>query len=145
MIAVVSAVLFIAAGCSAGSTSGSGGGSGGPSLKIVEPAGGAAVGASFTVRVQASESLGTQASGKHHIHVWFDNNANDYQVVEADHVQINSGRLSAGEHVIHASLRNANHSPAGAEAQETVTVTNSDAPAPAASSNPPDDGGGYGY
>ena len=145
MIAVVSAVLFIAAGCSAGSASGSGGGGSGPSLKIVEPASGASVGASFTVRVQASESLGTQASGKHHIHVWFDDNANDYQVVEADHVQIESGRLPAGEHVIHASLRNANHSPAGAETQETVTVTSGGPPAPAASPNPPDDGGGYGY
>ncbi|MFI5891134.1 hypothetical protein ACIA5D_13575 [Actinoplanes sp. NPDC051513] len=95
--------------------------------------------------MEASESLGTQASGKHHIHVWFDDNANDYQVVEADHVQVESGRLPPGQHVIHASLRNANHSAAGAEAQETIAVTSPGAPAPAASSNPPDDGGGYGY
>jgi hypothetical protein len=141
---VVLAALFLLAACG-GTASGDAGasGGGGMSLSIVEPSDGAQVSTPFTIRVQASVPLGTQASGLHHIHVWFDGDANKYQVVEADHVEIDSGRLTAGQHVIHASLRNANHSPAGAETQETVTVGNGGS-APPASPNPPTDGG-YGY
>jgi hypothetical protein len=148
IIAVLSAILLFAAGCggSGGSSdSGGSGGGGGMSLKIVEPKDGASVTTPFTVKVEASVPLGTQESGKHHIHVWFDDHANDYQVVEADHVEVDSGKLPAGQHVIHASLRNANHSPAGAESQETVTVgAGGGAPAPATSPSPTDNGG-YGY
>jgi hypothetical protein len=147
ILAVLSAVALFTAACGGGASdsSGSGGsGGGGMSLQIVEPADGASVNTPFTVRVQSSVPLGTTGSGKHHIHVWFDDKANDYQVVEADHVSVDSGKLGPGQHVIHASLRNANHSAAGAEAEETVMVSAGGAPAPAASPTPTDSGR-YGY
>jgi hypothetical protein len=143
ILAVLSAVALITAACGTDSSGGSdsgGSGGGGLSLRIVEPAGGASVGTPFTVRVQSSVPLGTTGSGKHHIHVWFDDKANDYQVVEADHVAVDSGQLGSGQHVIHASLRNANHSAAGAEAEETVLVTAGGAAAPAASPTASDSG-----
>jgi hypothetical protein len=144
MIAVLSALLLLAAGCGGGGSDDSGGGGsggGGLSLKIMEPTDGTSVTTPFTVKVDSSVPLGTTESGKHHIHVWFDDKANEYQVVEADNVQVDSGKLGSGQHVIHASLRNANHSAAGAEAEATVMVTSGGgAPAPASSST-----GGYGY
>jgi hypothetical protein len=149
LFAVVSALVLLTAGCGGSSggsddAGGNGSGGGGMSLKIVEPADGTSVSPPFTVKVQASVPLGTTGSGKHHIHVWFDDKANDYQVVEADHVDVDSGKLPAGQHVIHASLRNANHSAAGAEAEETVMVTGGGAPAPAASPTQTSTGGnGY--
>jgi hypothetical protein len=144
ILAVLSALLLFAAGCGGDSeNSGDGGSGGGSDLRIVEPADGASVSTPFTVKVEAGVPLGTTESGKHHIHVWFDDNANEYQVVEADQVEINSGKLSPGEHVIHASLRNANHSAAGAEAEQRVMVTGGGAPAPASPSQ--GDSGPYGY
>jgi hypothetical protein len=146
ILAVLSALALLAAGCGGGSSGDSGGGSGGGglTLQIAEPADGTSVTTPFTVKVDSSVPLGTTESGKHHIHVWFDDKANQYQVVEADNVQVDSGKLGAGQHVIHASLRNANHSAAGAEAQATVMVTaGGGAPAPASPSAT--DTGGYGY
>jgi len=147
ILAVLSALALLAAGCGGGDSgdSGDGGsGGGGMSLRIVEPTDGTSVTTPFNVKVESSESLGTTESGKHHIHVWFDDNANQYQVVEADHVQVDSGKLSPGQHVIHASLRNANHSAAGAEAEATVMVSSGGgAPAPASPSQ--SDSGTYGY
>ena len=98
----------------------------------------------FTVTVASSVPLGTTESGLHHVHVWFDDNENDYQVVEAPSVTISD--LTAGPHVVHVSLRNANHSAAGAETEVPITVgasaaaTTAPAPDPAASG--PDQ---YGY
>jgi hypothetical protein len=145
ILVVLSALVLLVAGCGGSSDdSGGGGGSGGGglTLKIVEPTDGTSVTTPFTVKVDSGVPLGTTESGKHHIHVWFDDNANQYQVVEADNVQVDSGKLSSGQHTIHASLRNANHSAAGAEAETTVMVTSGGAPAPASS---PSDTGGYGY
>ena len=147
IVAVLSAFLLLTAGCGGGADTGSGSGSGGMSLKITEPAAGAPVTTPFTVRVEASVPLGTTESGEHHIHVWFDDKANDYQVVEADHVDVMSGALSPGQHVIHASLRNANHSEAGADTEVTVTVAGAGGPAasPSAPATPQPDESGYGY
>jgi hypothetical protein len=151
LIAVLSALLLLAAGCggngddtSSSSSGGDSGSGGGMTLKIVEPAEGTSVNAPFTVKVEASVPLGKRETGLHHIHVWYDDHADQYQVVEADHVDVKSGELSSGQHVIHASLRNANHSAAGAEAQETVMVGDAGAPAPATTPTGGGDGG-YGY
>lgn len=108
------------AGCGGDDASGSGGGAGSLSISVAEPAPNATVTVPFTVTVQASVPLGTTDSGKHHVHVWFDDDESAYQVVEAPTTQITS--LPAGPHVIHVSLRNANHSPAGAESQVAITV-----------------------
>lgn len=125
-LAAGGAVLaLLAAGCGsddgAGGDGGGGGGSaGGMTLEITAPKDGATVEVPFTVDLSSSEELGTTESGKHHVHVFFDGNDAEYQVVESDSVEITD--LPAGEHEIDASLRNADHSPAGVETSVRVTV-----------------------
>ncbi len=126
-LAAGGAVLaLLAAGCGsddgAGGDSGGGGGgsAGGMTLEITAPKDGATVEVPFTVDLSSSEELGTTESGKHHVHVFFDGDDSEYQVVESDSVEITD--LPAGEHEIDASLRNADHSPAGVETSITVTV-----------------------
>ncbi len=107
-------------------------GAGGMSLSIAEPAKDAKVGLPFTVKVDAGVPLGPTESGKHHVHLWLDDNANDYLVVESDTAEITSGQkatlsgkplgVSPGMHTIHVSLRNANHSAAGVDTEIPVNV-----------------------
>jgi hypothetical protein len=54
----------------------------------------------------ATDDPGGADTGRHHAHIWFDDHANDYRVVEAPTVEITD--LPAGQHVMHVSLRNAN-------------------------------------
>jgi hypothetical protein len=120
--------VLLAAGCGGGGTGGGGygggdgddAGGGGMTLEITSPADGDTVDVPFTVELTSSEDLGPTDSGKHHVHVFFDDDDQDYQVVEGTSVEITD--LTEGEHVIHASLRNADHSAAGAETEVTVTV-----------------------
>jgi hypothetical protein len=102
---------------------------------VLEPADGATVTVPFTIKVRSSVPLGPTESGRHHVHIWFDANENDYQVVESDSLQVTD--LPAGQHTVHVSLRNANHSPAGADTQTTVVVGDRDG-APAGTPSPPD-------
>ncbi|TCC54394.1 hypothetical protein E0H73_38755 [Kribbella pittospori] len=105
---------------------------GGMSLSIAEPAKDATVSLPFTVKVDAGVPLGPTESGKHHVHLWLDNHANDYLVVESDTAEITSGQkatlsgkplgVSPGTHTIHVSLRNANHSAAGVDTEMTIKV-----------------------
>ncbi len=96
------------------------GGSDGMTLSITAPEDGAEIDVPFTVEFDSSETLGPTGSGDHHVHVYFDGDDSDYMVVESDSVEVED--LSSGEHVLHASLRNADHSAAGVEAEVTVTV-----------------------
>jgi hypothetical protein len=138
-MSVVLAALLLAGATacgteSSGSTeSGSGGGGGGSgtgngmTVSVSEPADGASVQMPFTLRVKSSVPLGTTKSGNHHIHVFFDGNSKQYEVVESDTVQISSSSksaagLSPGKHELDVSLRNADHSPAGVETKLTVDV-----------------------
>ncbi|WP_460888673.1 hypothetical protein [Promicromonospora xylanilytica] len=89
-------------------------------LEITSPQDGDTVEVPFTVELASSEELGPTDSGAHHVHVFFDGDDQEYQVVESDSVEITD--LPEGEHVVNASLRNADHSPAGVEAEVTVTV-----------------------
>ena len=126
-----------------GAETGDGGGSG-MSVSVTKPTADATVAVPFEVAVTASVPLGPTESGKHHVHVWFDDNEDDYQVVETPTVRITE--LAPGPHVMHVSLANANHSPAGAEAEVPITVGGAGAPAPAsgpASEPAPDDPYGY--
>jgi hypothetical protein len=111
------------AGCNSGSSgsgsTGSGSGSG-RTLSVAEPASGATVTVPFTVKVNSSVPLGATNTGLHHVHVWFDDNSKDYLVVESDTTQVTN--LSAGQHVMHVSLRNANHTRAGTDTETTITV-----------------------
>lgn len=106
------------------------GGEDGPSVEIVEPADGAEVGVPFTLVVNSSEELGATDTGNHHVHIYFDGDDSSYEVIESGNgeeheITAESPALEGvepGEHTLNISLRNADHSAAGAEAEVTVTV-----------------------
>jgi hypothetical protein len=112
--------LLLAACSAGGGDAAAGEGEGGPSVEITEPTADASVTAPFTVTVTASDPLGPTESGQRHVHIWFDDNEDDYLVVESDTVQITDA--PAGQHTMHVSLRNANHSPAGADTEVQLTI-----------------------
>ncbi len=91
------------------------------SLSIEDPAEGARVRLPFTVEYTASVPLGAPETGKHHVHVWYDGNENEYDVVNGATYRVSD--LSPGRHTVTVSLRNADHSAAGAEDEVTVAVT----------------------
>ncbi len=127
------------------SGSGGGGSGGNMTVSIVEPADGSSIQVPFKLKVNSSASLGTTESGQHHVHLFFDGDDSKYEVVEADNMEIsNSSKavqgLSPGKHELNVSLRNADHSAAGAEAKIMVEVGGSGGSQP-----PPDSGGGGGY
>ena len=128
LVAGAALTVLLAAGCGGGG-GGTGGGygggggdaeAGGMTLEITSPEDGATVETPFTVELDSSEELGPTDSGAYHVHVFFDGDDQEYQVVESDSVEI--ADLPEGEHVVNASLRNADHSPAGVETEVTVTV-----------------------
>jgi len=92
-----------------------------PSLEIDEPMDGTRVQAPFNVGFSSSEDLGTVESGASHVHLWIDGKEDDYVVIEGDSFEI--GDISPGEHTITVSLRNSDHSEAGAGDEITVTVS----------------------
>ncbi|MFJ3405297.1 hypothetical protein [Promicromonospora sp. NPDC090134] len=125
--------VLLLAGCGSGGGSGggyggggsddtgdSGGAAGGMTLEITSPDDGGSVETPFTVDLSSSEELGPTESGKHHVHVYFDGDDQEYMVVEGDSVEVTD--LPEGEHEIDASLRNADHSAAGVETHIEVTV-----------------------
>ncbi|WP_454858337.1 hypothetical protein [Promicromonospora soli] len=120
--------VLLAAGCGGGGSGGGGGygggggdaGAGGETLEITTPVDGDTVDVPFTVELDSSEELGPTDSGAHHVHVFFDGDDAEYLVVEGDSVEVTD--LPEGEHVVNASLRNADHSPVGVETEVAVTV-----------------------
>jgi hypothetical protein len=121
LLAVVAALALGALSCGeeGSSDNGAGGGGDGPAVEITAPEDGAEVGATFTVEFSSSEDLGPIDTGAHHVHLWFDGDESKYEVVEAASFEVSG--LSPGEHEVTASLRNADHTAAGAE--DTITVT----------------------
>jgi hypothetical protein len=89
-------------------------------LAITSPSDGEQVDVPFTVELESSVPLGPTASGERHVHVFFDGDDNEYTVVESESGEITD--LRPGEHVVNASLRNADHSPAGVETETAVVV-----------------------
>lgn len=138
LVAGAALTVLLAAGCGGGGTGGGGGGdgagAGGMTLEITSPADGDSVEVPFTVEVASSEELGPIETGAHHVHVFFDGDDEEFLVVEGESVEVTD--LPEGEHVVNASLRNADHSPAGVETEVTVTVG-----AGGAGSGSGDDGG----
>ncbi|GAA2152698.1 hypothetical protein GCM10010403_19690 [Glycomyces rutgersensis] len=141
--------LFLAAcgGGGYGDGGGSGGGSGdGPTVTIETPSDGDTLDTPFKVVVDSSEDLGPTDSGNDHVHLYFDDNDSAYAVIdsgngEAFEVAADSPALDGidpGEHTLHVSLRNADHSAAGAEDEVTVTIGDG-------SGGGSDNGGGGGY
>lgn len=128
LLAGVGALLTVTlTACGSGDGSASGGTDGGPTVEIVTPADGAAITVPFTLTVDSSEELGTTESGRHHVHLFFDGDDSKYEVVESDTIEVAADSpalagLAPGEHVLNISLHNADHSPAGAEAQITLNV-----------------------
>ena len=122
MAIAVLAVSMVGAAC-AGSA-GAGGGDGPLSLRITSPADGAKISQPLTVSFDSSEPIGDPSTGLHHVHLCFDGESCDteYTLVFADTFEVSG--LAAGSHTIEASLRNADHSSAGAEDRISVTVTN---------------------
>jgi hypothetical protein len=125
LLAVVAAVAIVGAACGSDSRSGgaygsSGGGAQGGTVSITAPSSGAKVSEPFTLRFQSSDPIGPTSSGEHHVHVYYDGNDSKYEVVTATSYVVKD--LTPGRHTITASLRNADHSYAGAEDEITVTV-----------------------
>jgi Family of unknown function (DUF6130) len=138
-VAVLAAGLL--AGCGESNASdGSGSGSDSPSLSITSPSEGDTVGGTFTVKWDSSVSLGEPDTGKDHVHVFVDGNANDYTVVGGDSFEVKG--LSPGKHTVDVTLQNADHSSAGAEDQVDVTVSSSGGTMSPSESESEDSGGG---
>jgi hypothetical protein len=131
-------------------SAGSGGGGnsgGGMTVSIVEPSDGAAIKVPFNLKVNSSVPLGTTESGQHHVHLFFDGNDKNYEVVEADTMEINSSSkalkgVSPGKHELDISLRNADHSAAGAETKIMVDLGEGGGQPPSTGDT---GGGGGGY
>jgi hypothetical protein len=92
----------------------------GMTLSIASPDDGGEVSAPFTVEFDSSEELGPTEEGVHHVHIFWDGDDSEYTVVEADSVEVTEA--PEGEHTLTASLRNADHSPAGVETEITLNV-----------------------
>ncbi|MEV6106673.1 hypothetical protein AB0M28_18425 [Streptomyces sp. NPDC051940] len=145
--------LLLLGGAACGSDDGSGSGSGagsGTEVSITSPADDGSISIPFTLKVDASEELGTTDSGKHHVHLYFDGDDQKYEVVEEASHEITAespavAGLTPGEHTLNVSLRNADHSPAGAEDEITVTVGEGGAQPSASGDTGGGDDGGYGY
>lgn len=154
LFAATAALSLILAGCSsAGGTSASDGGSGGePSVEILKPADGDTLSVPFTLAVDSSEELGTTDSGNHHVHIYFDGNDSAYEVIESgnrENHEITADSpalqgLEPGEHELDISLRNADHSAAGADAKITVNIETAGSGS-GDSGGSGDNGGDYGY
>ena len=118
---------LIATACGAGAYAASNGsasnGSGALHITIASPASGGTVSEPFTVRLDAIEPIGDPTTGDHHVHLCFDGGSCDElaQSVIAYGTSVQVDGLSPGTHTIEASLRNADHSAAGAT--DTITVT----------------------
>lgn len=105
-----------------------------PTLAVSEPGSSTAVTVPFTVKVSTNVRLGTPASGDYHVHVYFDDHVNQYIVMTSDTAEITSA--PAGVHVMHMSLRHANHSAVGVETSIQVTIGGRGVTIPKPSSKP---------
>lgn len=130
---MVTAIALLAAACGGDDGAATATGEGGMTLSITAPDDGAEVSLPFTVEFDSSEELGPTEDGVHHVHIYWDGDASEYTVVEAASVEV--AEAPEGEHTLTASLRNADHSPAGVEVEITLTVGSG------AGSDPGDDGG----
>jgi hypothetical protein len=139
------AALLLLASCGGGGSTDTASGGGGDhagdmTLTIDSPADGDEVEAPFTLQFSSSEELGPTDSGAFHVHVYYDGNEDEYEVVESDSFEVTD--LSPGPHTISASLRHADHSDTGVEATIDVTVAGGGG---GGSDKSDDSGGGYDY
>lgn len=119
---------------------------GDPAVTITSPEDGASVEVPFMLEWDSSSELGPIDSGRDHVHVYVDENTDDYSVVEGNEFQLED--LSPGEHIVEVSLQHADHSPVGPKSTITVTVAGGGGGGGSESPSPEDsggDGGGLGY
>jgi hypothetical protein len=127
VLAALLALALMAAACGddddSTSTGDASAGSGGDdlALAIATPGDGDDVEVPFDVEFDSSVPLGPTDTGEHHVHLFFDGNEEEYDVVEGDAFTVERD-LEPGEHTVAASLRNADHSDAGVLAEITVNV-----------------------
>jgi hypothetical protein len=96
------------------------------------------------VKLDASVPLGDPSTGEHHVHLCFDgaNCDAEYSLVYGNSMQVTG--LTPGPHTIEASLRNADHSAAGATDSISVTVSGSASPrSPSSGGTTPPPGRAY--
>ncbi len=144
-------MLVVALFATACSSASAGQGGSAPSVHIVSPANGAKVSEPFTLKVDASVPLGDPSTGEDHVHLCFDGQSCDteYTLVYGNSIPVRG--LTPGTHTIEASLRNADHSAAGATDSITLTISGTGSSAGAATSGGPtasasgSGGRGYGY
>ena len=89
-----------------------------PVVEIVAPEGGTEVEVPFTIELDSNVTLG---AGEFHVHVFFDGNSDEYEIVEGNSYEVT--QLEPGHHTIAVSLRNPDHSDAGASDEAAITVT----------------------
>jgi hypothetical protein len=89
-------------------------------LAVSEPGTSSSVSVPFTLKVVTNVRLGDPSSGDYHVHVYFDDHVNEYIVMTSPSTQVT--KAPAGAHVMHLSLRNANHSAAGVETSIALTI-----------------------
>ncbi|HEY7874826.1 MAG TPA: hypothetical protein VIG64_06855, partial [Actinomycetota bacterium] len=101
-----------------------------------------------TLQLTAADDLGPPESGNHHVHVFYDGDDSEYEVVASDSFQVTD--LSPGEHTLTASLRNADHSPAGTDVTIDLTIAGGSGDSDGSKSggskdSGPSDDANYGY
>ncbi|NUR28193.1 MAG: hypothetical protein HOV83_20520 [Catenulispora sp.] len=89
-------------------------------LTVLEPIAGSIVSVPFTLHLNSSALLGDPASGRHHVHAYFDDQTKNYLLVDSDNSVIN--KAPAGKHTLHLLLRKADHSSAGVEVTVELTI-----------------------
>lgn len=102
-------------------------GGGEAGLRIVEPGDSAAVEVPFTVRLDVDVPLGQPESGDQHVHLFFDGDMSEFEIVDADTWQVTAGSpalagVEPGETTLNVSLHNADHTPAGPVDEISVTL-----------------------
>jgi hypothetical protein len=125
VIAAVALLALLGGACGSSSEDGGSpdteaGAGGGESLAIAAPEDGGEVSLPFTLELTAADDLGPPESGSHHVHVFYDGDDSEYEVVTSDTFEVTD--LAPGEHTLTASLRNADHSPAGTDVTIDLTV-----------------------
>lgn len=110
-VAVLGLLVSLVTGCGRSSET----------VGVVDPAPGAVVTLPFVVTLEASVPLGTPADGLHHVHVWFGDDLSSYLVVEDTTVEV--PYAPAGEHEMHVSLRNADHTETGASVSIPLVIS----------------------
>ena len=125
IVAGIALIALLGAGCGSSDEGGSGsdtdaGAGGDGALAISAPEDGAEVSLPFTLEMTSADPLGAPETGNHHVHIFYDGDESEYEVVSSDTFEVTE--LSPGEHTLTASLRNADHSPAGTEVSVDLTV-----------------------